>query len=57
MYLDQAGAPTVPTKIEYPVNDHDIPDWFARATLSELWLDIFFSKKRNLEWEPIEPSD
>lgn len=53
IYLDSAEAPKVPTNIEYPVKD--IPDWLAGATLSELWLDIFHSKKRGPKWQPIEP--
>ena len=57
LYLHDAGAPAVPTSIEYPTDDPDIPDWFAGATLSELWLDIFYSKERGPDWEPIEPSD
>jgi hypothetical protein len=47
----------VPTGVEYPEDEKDIPNWFAGATLSELWLDIFFSKKRGPKWQPLEPSD
>lgn len=54
IYLDQAGAPTVPTKIEYPFEDQDIPDWFTGATLSELWLDVFYSKSRGPSWQPVK---
>lgn len=56
VYLASAGAPRVPTRIEYPEDDQDIPDWFAGATVSELWLDIFHSKERGPKWRPIEPS-
>jgi hypothetical protein len=57
LYLADAGAPAVPTKVEYPEDDRDIPDWFAGATLSELWIDLFFSKRRSAEWQPIVVSD
>ena len=55
IYLDSAGAATVPTNIEYPVDDRHIPDWFAGATVSELWLDIFHSSERGPKWKAIEP--
>lgn len=57
IYLPSSGAPTVPTTIEYPEDDKDTPDWFAGATLSERWLDIFFSKGRGPDWQPIKPTD
>ena len=57
LYLGTAAAPTIPTEVEYPEDEKDIPDWFAGATLSELWIDIFFSKASDPEWQPVEPSD
>jgi hypothetical protein len=51
LYLGSAGAPRVPTAERYP--EDNIPDWFAGATISELWLDAFFDKG---DWEPVEPS-
>jgi hypothetical protein len=41
----------VPTAERYP--EDNIPDWFAGATISELWLDAFFDKG---DGEPVEPS-
>jgi hypothetical protein len=57
VYLSEAGAPAVPTSIEFPVDDRDIPDWFAGATLSELWLDVFYSKECGPYWQAIEASN
>jgi hypothetical protein len=57
IYLSSARAPTVPTRTEYPVDDGDIPDWFAGAVVSELWLNVFYSKECGPEWQAIEPND
>lgn len=57
IFLPSSGAPVVPTKIEYPEDDQNIPDWFARAVTSELWIDIFYSEKRGPKWRPIEPNE
>lgn len=50
-YLE-AGAPRVPTVKRYPTEEEDIPAWFANATLSELWLDAFYTGE--VEWQPFE---
>ena len=51
----ERGAPRVPTIERYPEDDEKIPDWFAGAILSELWLDAFYGDSEG--WEPIEPID
>lgn len=55
LYLSDAGAPRVPTIKRYPTDEKDIPDWFAGATLSELWTDVFFCD--DAEWRPIGLGD
>lgn len=55
MYLDQAGAATVPTLVPDPEPEESYPDWFSGATISELWLGIFLGGRGELEWQPIEP--
>jgi len=54
IYRDDAGAPRVPTAVRYPVEEADIPNWFDRATLSELWADAFYDESI---WKPIEPPE
>src|SRR5689334_21767505 len=51
VFRSEAGAPRVPTRERYPVEDHQIPDWFAGATISELWLYAFFD---NACWHPVD---
>jgi hypothetical protein len=36
------------------MNEKDIPDWFAGADLSELWIHAFYD---DADWHPIEPED
>jgi hypothetical protein len=55
IYLPGAGAPKLPTSIEYPVDGPEIPDWLAGAVVSELWLDVFYSEEHGPIWQPIEP--
>ena len=54
IYLDGSGAPRVPTVTRYPVDQDEIPDWFAGATLSELWIPSFHNTST---WSPILPTD
>lgn len=54
LFLPHAGAPRVPTAKRFPTEEKDIPDWFAGATLSELWMDAFYDE---VEWLPIEPPE
>jgi len=54
MYRSESGAPRVPTVERFPVDEKSIPDWFAGATLSELWLDAFYD---DAFWQNIDPDD
>jgi len=54
LYLSESGAPRVPTRKRYPTDERDIPDWFAGADISELWIHAFYDAA---EWQPIEPAD
>lgn len=56
IYLPKAGGPRVPTCVEYPDDDRDIPDWFADAIASELWIDIFYSEEHGPKWQPVSLS-
>jgi hypothetical protein len=55
LYLSDAGAPRVPTVERYPTEEEKIPDWFAGATLSELWIDAFYTDRA--AWKSIEFPD
>jgi len=54
IYRSESGAPRVPTLDRYPEDDKSIPDWFAGATLSELWLHAFYD---HAVWRPIDADD
>src|SRR5947209_332758 len=53
IYQDHSGAARVPTNERFPVDQDAIPDWFAGATISELWLGAFYDESN---WAPIKPS-
>jgi hypothetical protein len=56
IYLSQAGAATVPTAID-PESSDPGPDWFANATVSELWHEIFFVEPDATKWKPVNTDE
>jgi len=53
LYLSQAGAAKVPTIIKDPEDDRLYPDFFSGATVSELWMEIFYGPDDG-NWKPIK---
>lgn len=56
IYLHEAGASVVPTAID-PESDDSGPDWFSGATVSELWLDVFYRGDNELSWRPVNTDE
>jgi hypothetical protein len=56
IYLHQAGAAKVPTSIDSESDDPG-PDWFSGATVSELWLDIFYRGGDGLKWKAVNTEE
>lgn len=56
IYLDETGAATVPTVID-PESCDPGPNWFSGATVSDLWIDIFYRDSDELAWQPVETDE
>lgn len=51
MYHSEAGAPDVPTIYkDEPGTREKMPNWFAGATMSDQWLDVFEGEKGEKGW-------
>jgi hypothetical protein len=56
VYLSNAGAPKVPTALDAEGSDPG-PDWFAGATVSELWHNVFYGEPDAQKWKLVNTDE